>query len=140
MQYLITMILLLLTVVIATFSVANFFVLRKMLQLFISNSEDLESAISDNDLNNDYIQSALNILDSKKLNCDIVSDDDGHRWIAVSTSDGKNVLNLLRLDDENFGPNVDWKKTEKKLINLINNEVKDFLEKFEEKNATNKKD
>lgn len=113
---------------------------KKVYQILAGAAESTEDKFSDNGLNNDYIQSVLNILDSKGLNSDITVDNDGRRWISVSTKDGKNALNIVRLDEDHFGRNASWKSTEREVVNIINNEVKSFLEKFESKEENNAKD
>lgn len=116
------------------FNILIFFKIKNINNILIKINSYSDESISDNGFNNDYIQSALNIINDKGYDCDIVPDQYGHRWIAIRSSDGKDFLNIIRIDDENFGANANWKNTESKLNNILNSDhIKNFLQKFEEK-------
>lgn len=101
-----------------------------LLKTALMSETDIVDKYSDNGLSNDNIQAILNVVLSKGYDPDITTDNEGHRWISVQTKDGKNAFNLVRIDSENFGPNASFDKVEKKVINIIDTKLKDFLSSF----------
>lgn len=90
---------------------------------------------NDDGLNNDYIQSVLNILDSHNIESDLVRDNEGSQWISVKSKDGKRRLNILRLDEKNFGKGVEFETVERRLNKMLANEVEKFLSEDNTDNA-----
>lgn len=89
---------------------------------------------SDNGMNMDFIQKSLDTLTQAGYDPEITMDNDGHRWISVEV-EKFNTVNVLRLDEGNFGRDAKWADVEATLQNAIEKVIPEIKAEIEKENS-----